>query len=230
VRDLDAPDFRRAHHSEVLAVDHNQYIVDNGHIFESSDEHFRGFTFQANYESGLRVLNIDDIANERGNALSEVAFFDVYPWKYDGNGSAVFEDIKFFGAWSVYPFFGALGTAPSDKVFSQKVVVQSTTTGLYVLEFNGDMDFSERQTQSDGDDAFEWNSELGMGIIAGVAVLAVAMVICVLYRVRKKNSKKRVGVYESIIAMPDQDGNHSNYGTPGNSMDKKYATGPDNRM
>ena len=54
IRDLDAPDYRRAHHSEVLAVDHNQYIVDNGHAYASHEAEFRGFTFQANYEAGLR--------------------------------------------------------------------------------------------------------------------------------------------------------------------------------
>ena len=46
IRDLDNVDYRRAHFSEIVAVDHNQYIVDNGHYYSSNDDAFRGYTFQ----------------------------------------------------------------------------------------------------------------------------------------------------------------------------------------
>ena len=82
------------------AIDHNQYIVGN-------------HAYQANYRSGLRILDISDIAN--GN-LAEVGFFDVYPADDSPN---------FNGAWSVYPFFA-----------SGNVVVSGIEQGLYVLKPN----------------------------------------------------------------------------------------------
>ena len=79
------------------AIDHNQYIV-------------RNHSYQANYRSGLRVLNIGGVATA---SLSEVAYFDIYPA----------DDLnQFNGAWSVYPFF------PSGNV-----VVSGIEQGLYVL-------------------------------------------------------------------------------------------------
>ena len=174
-------------------------------------------------------MSIDNIANERGNVLEEVAFFDVYPWKYDVNGSLVFDEIKFFGAWSVYPYFGKLGSKPEEHVYSSKVVVQSTTTGLYVLDFDGNMDFSAGDGEGAGassSDEFEWDSAYGYVIIAAVAALVVALAVYLPYRLCYVNKrKKRVGVYESIIAMPDNGANHSSYGT-----DNAKNTGPANRM
>ena len=82
------------------AIDHNQYIVQN-------------HTYQANYRSGLRILDISDVAS---GSLSEVAFFDIYP-QDDANA--------FNGAWSVYPFFA-----------SGNVVVSGIEQGLYVLKPN----------------------------------------------------------------------------------------------
>lgn len=79
------------------ASDHNQYI--------------RGdYAFQANYRSGLRIIDISDVAN--GN-LAEVAFFDISPAS-DASG--------FSGAWSVYPYFDS-GT----------VVVSGIGEGLFIL-------------------------------------------------------------------------------------------------
>ena len=46
---------------------------------------------QANYESGLRVLRI----NESAATLTEVAYFDVFPSDTSAN---------FFGSWSNYPW------------------------------------------------------------------------------------------------------------------------------
>ncbi|NEP61144.1 MAG: choice-of-anchor B family protein [Symploca sp. SIO2G7] len=80
-----------------LSIDHNQYVV-------------RGFTFQANYRRGLRVLRIDNPASAQ---LTEVAWFDTYP-AADGLG--------FSGAWNVYPFFDN-GT----------LLVSDINRGLFVL-------------------------------------------------------------------------------------------------
>ncbi len=93
---LDSPVLLDAHLGEVSSIDHNQYV--RGH-----------YSFQANYTSGLRILDVSDPAN-----LREVAFFDTYP--------AADSPTDFLGLWSVYPFF-ASGT----------VVVSDIGQGLFVL-------------------------------------------------------------------------------------------------
>lgn len=80
------------------STDHNQYVRG-------------GFTYQANYTSGLRVLSLASV--DQGE-LDEVAFFDTYP-AHDEPG--------FEGAWSVYPFL------PSGHL-----LVSSIAEGLFVLE------------------------------------------------------------------------------------------------
>ncbi len=97
VRDLDAPAVIGSSTGNLPAIDHNQYVHD-------------GYTYQANYTSGLRILSLDDVAS--GN-LTEVAFFDTYPAS---------DAIGFSGAWSVYPYFDS-GT----------VVVSGIDEGLFVL-------------------------------------------------------------------------------------------------
>jgi len=82
VSDLEAPVLVGSHLSSLPAIDHNQYIKD-------------GFVYQANYQAGLRILKIEDLATAD---LCEVASFDVYP---SSDGAA------FNGAWNVYPFFAS---------------------------------------------------------------------------------------------------------------------------
>jgi choice-of-anchor B domain-containing protein len=98
VSNLDAPILLGYYNGTTAAIDHNQYIVDN-------------HSYQANYRSGLRILNIDNIAT---NSLVEVAYFDIYPANDNPN---------FNGAWSVYPFFE-----------SGVVVVSGIEQGLFVLQ------------------------------------------------------------------------------------------------
>ena len=95
--DLDAPNLIGTYTGKKKAIDHNLYIRD-------------GFAYQANYQSGLRILDLKNIADGR---LTEVAFFDIFP---QGNKA------RFNGAWSVYPFF------PSDVV-----IVSGIEQGLFVL-------------------------------------------------------------------------------------------------
>jgi len=97
VRDLDNPDYFADYIGPSTSIDHNQYVVGN-------------HSFQANYRSGLRILDISDIAN--GN-LTEVGFFDIYPAS---------DSAEFNGAWSVYPYFA-----------SGNVVVSGIEQGLFVL-------------------------------------------------------------------------------------------------
>jgi choice-of-anchor B domain-containing protein len=97
VADLDAPRVTGIYTGPTPAIDHNLYI--------------RGrFAYEANYRSGLRVLDITEIDAPR---LSEVGFFDVYP----------VDDLPSYnGAWSTYPFFS-----------SGIVVVSGIEQGLFVL-------------------------------------------------------------------------------------------------
>lgn len=107
VTDLDAPVLVETHGGVTPSIDHNQYVRGN-------------LTYQSNYRSGLRVLDID----AESNALTEVAFFDVYP--DDDNP-------EFDGTWSNYPYFE-----------SENIIVSSIERGLFVLkaDFTDAADFS----------------------------------------------------------------------------------------
>ncbi|MBT8400120.1 MAG: choice-of-anchor B family protein [Rhodothermia bacterium] len=97
VRDLDNPEVLTVFESTTQSTDHNLYV--SGHRL-----------YQANYSSGLRVLDISTIEDPR-----EIAYFDTYPL---GNQSG------FDGAWTAYPFL------------SNSVVVSSQTEGLFLLSVN----------------------------------------------------------------------------------------------
>ena len=102
VSDLDSPTLTGTHVSTTTrAVDHNQYVKGK-------------YTYQSNYQAGLRILDVTDIAN--GN-LTEVAFFDMVP---DSDSPLLYK-----GAWGNYPFFG-----------SGIVIVSVRKQGLYVLRPN----------------------------------------------------------------------------------------------
>ena len=59
--DLDDPQLLSVYVGTTPSIDHNLYIVGD-------------YAFQANYTSGLRILDLSDIENPR-----EVAFFDTVP-------------------------------------------------------------------------------------------------------------------------------------------------------
>ena len=84
VRNLTNPVFFAEHDSNLTVIDHNEYIIDNA----QTGQDFKGFVFQSNYETGLRILDIQEIADGR---LEEVAFFDNYVWK-DNINYTVSED------------------------------------------------------------------------------------------------------------------------------------------
>ncbi len=79
VSDLDDPVLVKEHVGTSRAIDHNLYVKGNR-------------MYQANYTSGLRILDISDPRNPR-----EVGFMDTHPGD-DGSPS-------FNGAWSTYPYF-----------------------------------------------------------------------------------------------------------------------------
>lgn len=100
VRDLDAPQMIGRYTSDSNAIDHNLYIRD-------------GYAFEANFQSGLRILDVNDIASAD---LTEVGYFDFYP-----EGDAP----QFNGAWGVYPFFE-----------SGSIIVSGKEQGLLVFRAN----------------------------------------------------------------------------------------------
>ncbi|MEO1574448.1 MAG: choice-of-anchor B family protein [Pseudomonadota bacterium] len=97
IEDLDNPRMTMTYDAPTSSIDHNLYIKD-------------GFAFQANYRSGLRIL---DLTNIDDGVVNENGFFDVFP----GSDAASFN-----GAWSVYPYFD-----------SGLVVVSGIEQGMFVL-------------------------------------------------------------------------------------------------
>lgn len=97
VSDLEAPEHLYAHDLGTRATDHNLYVRGNR-------------IFEANYSTGLRVLEFGDLAEEE---IEEIAWFDTYP---DNDGPAL------DGAWSVYPYL------PSGTI-----LVSDIRRGLFVL-------------------------------------------------------------------------------------------------
>lgn len=100
ISDLQNPTLIGTYLSEKASIDHNQYVKGN-------------HTYQANYTSGLRILDITAIAS---GSLQEVAFFDTHPED---------DEIVFDGAWSNYPFFE-----------SGVVIVSDVSNGLFILSPN----------------------------------------------------------------------------------------------
>jgi choice-of-anchor B domain-containing protein len=97
--DLDNPIFHSQFFNTTLSIDHNLYVKDN-------------LVYQANYSSGLRVLDIADINN-----ISEIGFFDTYPLN---------DEVSFNGAWSVYPYFA-----------SGNVIINDIERGLFIVRKSG---------------------------------------------------------------------------------------------
>ncbi len=101
--DLENPKYLGFFEYKTTATDHNIYIRDNR-------------AYAANYASGLRVLDVSDIANAK---LREVGYFDIIPEMQDDG------DADMYGAWSVYPFFP-----------SHTIAVSGMDKALYLLELD----------------------------------------------------------------------------------------------
>ena len=80
VTDLENPVVHFIHEHETPSIDHNNYVHE-------------GRVYQSNYTSGLRIL---DVSNVAGGTLEHQAFFDVFPAN---------DDPTFDGTWSNYPYF-----------------------------------------------------------------------------------------------------------------------------
>lgn len=110
VRDLDAPTLLGTFDNPRDAIGHNLYVHD-------------GFLFQANYTSGLRIVDLAGVATAD---LAEVAYFDTHPeddadddvaaarrrlpsrvLAHPGAGPRAQGSAYFGGAWSSYPYFAS---------------------------------------------------------------------------------------------------------------------------
>ncbi|KAK4038333.1 hypothetical protein C8A01DRAFT_37721 [Parachaetomium inaequale] len=108
VTDLAAPVNTGFYQSPAKSIDHNQYVV-------------KGLTYQANYASGLRVVDVSGVeADPTGGNFEEVGFFDCHPEDDDDNV------IKFLGTWSVYPYFK-----------SGYILLNSIERGIFSLKYTG---------------------------------------------------------------------------------------------
>ncbi len=96
IQDLNDPVLVKEYLGTTTASDHNLYIQDQ-------------YMYQANYQSGLRILDISAPLSP-----TEIGYFDTAPGSSDEPG--------FSGAWSVYPYFE-----------SGLIIVSSIGEGLFVL-------------------------------------------------------------------------------------------------
>ena len=99
--DLDNPVFHTDYFGPTEAIDHNGYVKGNTY-------------FQANYTSGVRMIDISNIGNR---SMTEIGFFDTYP----ENNSVAFR-----GAWNVYPYF------PSGNI-----IISDINRGFFVIRKSG---------------------------------------------------------------------------------------------
>ena len=104
VADLDDPELVHIYEGSTTAVDHNLYIVGN-------------LVFASNYNAGLRLIDISDVAQP-----VEIGYFDTFPP----------DDLPTFqGAWSNYPFFSN-GTVAVTSIYHGLFILRPTLTALPV--------------------------------------------------------------------------------------------------
>jgi len=79
-------------------------------------------SYQANYGSGLRVVDVSGVElDPTGGNFEEVGFFDCHP-EDDEEGGV----LKFLGTWSVYPNFK-----------SGYILLNSIERGIFSLKYTG---------------------------------------------------------------------------------------------
>ncbi|PPR04323.1 hypothetical protein CVT24_013396 [Panaeolus cyanescens] len=106
ITSLENPILSGTYKSDVIAVDHNQYI-----------KNF--FSYQSQYSSGLRIIDVSSIPSDpTGSGVNEVAFIDIFP---DDDGLAT--EAEFFGTWHNYPYFK-----------SGHIILNTYDRGAYVVK------------------------------------------------------------------------------------------------
>ncbi|KAM3517799.1 hypothetical protein NHJ13051_008679 [Beauveria bassiana] len=107
VSDLTKPVFTGLYKSPAKSIDHNQYVIN-------------GLSYQANYGSGLRIVDVSSVTQDpTGAGFKEAGFFDVRPEDDSVGGQATFN-----GAWSVYPYLK-----------SGYILVNSIERGVFSLKY-----------------------------------------------------------------------------------------------
>lgn len=89
------------HLGPTSSIDHNVYVKNNT-------------LYQANYTSGIRIIDISNIDN---STMTEIGSFDTFP---ENNGTA------FHGAWNVYPYFE-----------SGNIIISDIERGLFIIRKSG---------------------------------------------------------------------------------------------
>tara|TARA_B100000575_G_C22953244_1_gene551190 strand:- start:30 stop:857 length:828 start_codon:yes stop_codon:yes gene_type:complete len=124
ISDLDNPTLHNEFFYETDAIDHNGYVVGSKY-------------YQANYSSGLRVI---DIININQKSFTEIGYFDTFnenqPNKVsllnqlnsssrdpDHGDPAKGRLAEWKGAWSVYPFFN-----------SENIIISDINSGLFIVK------------------------------------------------------------------------------------------------
>lgn len=109
VANLEAPINTGFYQSPAKSIDHNLYVVN-------------GLAYQANYGSGLRIVDVSSVQlDPTGGKFEETGFFDCHPEDDDVNGV-----IEFLGTWSVYPYFK-----------SGYILLNSIERGIFSLKYTG---------------------------------------------------------------------------------------------
>lgn len=105
ITNLEAPLQTGIWKSDIVAIDHNQYVKN-------------WFSYQSNYGAGLRILDVKSIPSDpTGAGIKEVAYIDIFP---DDD-----EDSKpvFIGTWGSYPYFK-----------SGHIVINTYDRGVFVVK------------------------------------------------------------------------------------------------
>ncbi|PFH49428.1 hypothetical protein AMATHDRAFT_48754 [Amanita thiersii Skay4041] len=111
ISSLEKPVMTGYYQSPVVAVDHNQYVKNM-------------FTYQSNYASGLRILDVSSVPSDpTGAGIEQVAFFDIFP---DDDAAPVAD---FVGTWSNYPYFK-----------SGHIAVNTIERGVFVVKRSENVD------------------------------------------------------------------------------------------
>ncbi|EGD86906.2 hypothetical protein H113_05473 [Trichophyton rubrum MR1459] len=109
IKQLAKPKYTGFYQSPAQSIDHNQYVLN-------------GLTYQSNYGSGLRIVDVSSIDRKPdGSQFKEAGFFDCHPEDDHMNG-----EVSFHGSWSTYPYFK-----------SGYILLNSIERGVYSLRYNG---------------------------------------------------------------------------------------------
>ncbi|PPR06262.1 hypothetical protein CVT24_000934 [Panaeolus cyanescens] len=106
ITSLENPILSGTYKSDIVAIDHNQYIKNL-------------FSYQAQYGSGLRIIDVSSIPSDpTGSGVHEVAFVDIFPEDDDKTSNP-----EFMGSWHNYPFFK-----------SGHIILNTYDRGAYVVK------------------------------------------------------------------------------------------------